>query len=300
MTGMKRREALAAAAAWAAGAAGFGLPAAVQAQAPAQAPAGPRRIITVTGAFTEIVYALGAQGQLVGTDTTSLWPEAARHTAKVGYMRQLSAEGLLSLRPTHVLGTHEAGPAVVLDQVRSAGVQVDLVQADHRFEEVLRKIEVAGRACAREADAARLSAQVREGWQAAQAAVEKRAKLPGARPPRVLFVLAHGGAPQVAGRETAASAMIAYAGATNALPGFAGYRPLTAEALASAAPDVVLTTTLALEGAGGEAGFWANPGWALTPAGRARRLVSMDPLYLLGFGPRMPQAVGELAGRLAG
>ena len=79
----------------------------------------PARIVSLGGALTEVVYLLGAQGQLVGTDTTSLFPEAALRTAKVGYMRQLSAEGLLSLQPDAVVGTTEAGPPVVLDQVRS-------------------------------------------------------------------------------------------------------------------------------------------------------------------------------------
>ncbi len=68
------------------------------------------RIVSVSGATTEIVYALGAEKQLVGTDTTSLFPAAALQTPKVGYMRQLSAEGLLSLKPDAVIGTTEAGP----------------------------------------------------------------------------------------------------------------------------------------------------------------------------------------------
>ena len=64
----------------------------------AQSPPAPR-LVTISGAITEVVYALGAEAQLVGTDTTSLYPLAALKTPKVGYMRQLSAEGLLSLKP---------------------------------------------------------------------------------------------------------------------------------------------------------------------------------------------------------
>ena len=107
--------------------------------------ASPARIVSLGGALTEVVYLLGAQGQLVGTDTTSLFPEAALKTAKVGYMRQLSAEGLLSLKPDAVVGTTEAGPPVVLDQVRSAGVRVELVAADHSWDEVRRKVALVRR-----------------------------------------------------------------------------------------------------------------------------------------------------------
>ena len=74
--------------------------------------------MTISGAITEVVYALGAEGQLVGTDTTSLFPAAAQKTPKVGYLRQLSAEGILSLKPDAVIATSEAGPPVVLDQLR--------------------------------------------------------------------------------------------------------------------------------------------------------------------------------------
>ena len=96
------------------------------------------RLVTVSGAITEIVYLLGAEAQLVGTDTTSLFPVAAQKTAKVGYMRQLSAEGLLSLKPDAIIATTEAGPPVVLDQIRSAGVKVELIPVDHTWAEVQR------------------------------------------------------------------------------------------------------------------------------------------------------------------
>jgi arginine:ornithine antiporter/lysine permease len=108
----ERRTVLRALAAWP-----LGTALAASAATPALVPAA--RIVALGGALTEVVYLLGAEGQLVGTDTTSLFPDAAQRTAKVGYMRQLSAEGLLSLRPDAVMGTTEAGPAVVLDQVRS-------------------------------------------------------------------------------------------------------------------------------------------------------------------------------------
>ena len=81
-----------------------------------------RRIVSVGGALTEIVYALEAQGELVGVDTTSLYPVVAQQLPQVGYARTLSAEGVLSLAPTQLIATEEAGPQAVLRQVRDAGV----------------------------------------------------------------------------------------------------------------------------------------------------------------------------------
>ncbi|MDM0046137.1 ABC transporter substrate-binding protein [Variovorax dokdonensis] len=249
------------------------------------------RIITISGAVTEVAYALGAEGQVVGTDTTSIFPAAALKTPKVGYMRQLSAEGLLSLRPNAVIATTEAGPPVVLDQLRSAGVKLELIEADHTWGEVQRKVHAVGRAAGRETQAADLQRNLDARWAEVQSRV---ASASGRRKPRVLFVLSHSASPQVSGEKTAANAVIGFAGGVNCLSGFQGYRPMTAEAMASAAPDVILTSTQSIEAHGGADRFWQRPELALTPAFARRALITQDALLLLGFGPRLPQAVDEL------
>ena len=106
-----------------------------------------KRLITLSGALTELVYQLGAEQLLVGSDTTSNYPGAANKTPKVGYVRQLAAEGVLSLKPDTVIGTTEAGPPIVLSQIHQAGVAVALVQSDHTFDEVLRKLREEFRSC---------------------------------------------------------------------------------------------------------------------------------------------------------
>lgn len=248
-----------------------------------------KRLVSLSGALTEVVYLLNAQSLLVGTDTTSLFPEAAQKTAKVGYVRQLSAEGLLSLKPDAVIGTSEAGPPVVLDQIRQAGVRVALVKAQHNWAEVQDKVKVVGRETGRMVDADKLLAQLEAQWRGVQAQVAK-----AQRKPRVLFVLAHSGSPQVAGKGVAASALIEYAGCVNAIDQFDGYKPLTAEAMASAAPEVIISTTQGIEALGGEAAFWKRPELALTPAFARKALVTLEASHLLGFGPRLPSAVQAL------
>ena len=257
------------------------------------------RIVSVSGSTTEIVYALGAEKQLVGTDTTSLFPAAALLTAKVGYQRQLSAEGLLSLKPDAIIGTTEAGPPVVMDLIRSAGVAVELIEADHSWAEVKRKIAAVGKATARTQEAASLQTKLDAEWAQVQAVVAKASAL-GAKKPRVIFVLSHTSNAQVSGDKTAAHAMMTFAGLSNALAGpgnpasFSGYRAMTPEAMVVAAPDVIITTTQGLEASGGLDKFWARAGLELTPAYKKRALVALDALYLIGFGPRLPQAVSEL------
>jgi iron complex transport system substrate-binding protein len=114
--------------------------------------------------------------------------------------------------------------------------------------------------------------------------------------PRVLFFFRPPGAPSlVSGTATAANAMITLAGGENVFPFFEGYIPMTPEGIAEVAPDVILTTDASLLELGGIEGLMAEPGVAQTPAAENGRIVSMDDLYLLGFGPRTGQAVADLA-----
>lgn len=251
-----------------------------------------RRLVALSGALTEVVYLLGAQSLLVGTDTTSLYPEAAQKTAKVGYVRQLSAEGVLSLKPDAVVASSEAGPAVVLEQIRRAGVRVTLVPARHTWAEVQEKITVVGRETGRVPQAQALQAKLDTEWAQVQADVAR-----ATRKPRVLFILSHTGSPMAAGQATAADALMKYAGLSNVVTAFEGYRALTAEALASAAPDVIINTTQGMDALGGEAAFWRRPEMSLTPAYARKALVLLEASHLLGFGPRLPGAVRELHAR---
>ncbi|RQR97819.1 hemin ABC transporter substrate-binding protein [Burkholderia sp. Bp8991] len=269
----------------------------------ALAQAAPKRVVVIGGALAETAFALGgadARGyRLVGTDTTCTYPDAAKRLPKVGYQRALSAEGLLSLRPDLVLASAEAGPPAAIAQVRSAGVAVTTFDERHDVDSVRAKITGVAQALdVRDAGTALLQRFDRD-WQAARDAVAVRVP-GGAQPPRVLFVLNHtGNQALVGGQRTAADAMLRYAGARNAMQGFDHYKPLTTEALAAAAPDIVLISDEGLAAVGGRAALLAAPGFGATPAGRARRVVSLDALFLLGFGPRLPLAVTTLHRRLS-
>jgi len=281
----RRRRALRAAAAVAAGC----IAPALRAQG---APV--RRVVAVGGSLTETVYALGAEAELVGVDTTSIYPPQAAQLPRVGYLRQLSAEGVLSLRPTLVVAAASVGPPAVVRQLQAARVGFELFDTDHRLDGVLAMARRLGGVLGRADAGERLAAQIADDFARAQR--EVAALNAGRAPLRVLFVLSH--TPhqvQIGGAGTAADAVITLAGARNALAGMRGFRPLTPEAAIAAAPDLILVTTQGLRQAGGVDGLLRAPGLAATAAGRARRVAALDALLLLGFGPRLPQAVGDLA-----
>ena len=247
------------------------------------------RVLSIGGSVSEIVYALGQEGRLVGRDTTSTFPAAVEALPDVGYMRALSPEGVLSVSPDLILMEAGAGPAETLATLESAGVKIVTVPGADSPEGVLAKVQVVAAALGQEAKGAELAARI--GAETA-AALAKVAAQPGPKP-RVLFILGNsGGRLTGAGSDTSAAAMIALAGGVNAIDGFAGYKALTDEAVAAAAPDIILAMERD-EGPGmpGDDPLFAHTALAATPAGQAKRVVRMPGMFLLGFGPRTPEAI---------
>lgn len=259
-------------------------------EAPADGAADASRIVTLGGAVTETTYALGLGDAVVGTDGSSLYPASILQKPRLDYFRQTSAEGVLSLEPTLVVAVEGTGPEGVLDQIRAAGVPVEIVPEATSVEGAEARVRqlaaIYGRPEAAEAVIDRMRADL--------AAVE-----PPAEPVRALFVYARGaGVVLVAGTGHAADAVLTLAGAENVVTSFEGFRPLTAEAVAGAAPDVIVVPERGLESLGGIDGLLRQPGLAQTPAGQNRRVVAVDDAQLLGFGPRVGEAVRALADSL--
>ena len=254
-----------------------------------------KRVVSVGGAVTEIVYALGLSDRIIAVDSTSRYPEEVTSKPNVGYMRQLAAEPILALEPSLVLAVRDSGPPSVLDQLREAGLPVVLIPDDPSTRGVLEKIARVAAALDEQEKGQALKTRLETEFNALAASV---ARLPVR--PRVLFLLSvgGGGAPLAAGRKTSAAGIIELAGGVNAVDAFEGYKPLSSEAAVAAAPDVILVTNRSLGLLGGEAALLSIPEITLTPAGQSRRVVAMDGLLLLGFGPRTGSAIEQFAKRL--
>ncbi|MBU8894466.1 ABC transporter substrate-binding protein [Corallococcus sp. M34] len=250
-----------------------------------------QRWVAVGPAITETVIALGQGARLVGVDDTSMAVPGAASARRVGYQRALSAEGLLSLRPTKVVATEEAGPPAVLEQLRGAGVDVVIVPNTPTVEAARRRIREVARLLGRvEQGEALVTAMNRELEQAAT-----RSKSAAPRP-RVLALYARGaGNWMVAGAGTAADQLIQLAGGVNTVAAWTGTRPLTQEAVIEAAPDFILLPEGSLPLAGGVEGLSRVPGLALV---KGWRVVTVEDVHFMGLGPRLGTAVNQLGERL--
>ncbi|MER8380889.1 hemin ABC transporter substrate-binding protein [Mesorhizobium sp. M0142] len=253
------------------------------------------RIVAIGGSITEIVYALGEQDRLVARDSTSRYPQAAAELPDVGYMRQLSPEGVLSVNPSGILALHGSGPKEAVDVLKKSSIP--FIEMPERYDNqgILEKIHIVGKALGVEAKADALAAQIDAKLKAAEkqtASIKERK--------RILFVLSmQGGKLLAAGIDTAADGIIKLSGGINAINGFAGYKQLSDEAVITARPDVILMMNNAGRATADDELF-SNPAVAPTPAGVARKLIRMDGGYLLGFGPRTADAIHDLAVSLYG
>lgn len=244
------------------------------------------RLVTLGGDITEIVYALHAEPHLVGRDSTSQHPEAALGLPDVGYMRQLNAEGILSLRPTLVLASAQAKPSVVLRQVEQSGVKVVTVTGDNSLAAIREKVRTVAAALNVQTEGDQLIARLdRELAQLPKEALDKK----------VLFLMNHSGMTAMgAGQQTAADAAITAAGLTNAMQGFVRYQPLSREGVIASKPDLIVVGRNSVQALGGEAQVRALPGVAQTPAGKNRQLLVVDDMALLGFSLSTPAAILSL------
>ncbi|MCA9834302.1 MAG: hemin ABC transporter substrate-binding protein [Thermomicrobiales bacterium] len=250
------------------------------------------RIIPLNGNVTETIFALGLGANVVAVDESALYPEEATELPQIGYQRSLSAEGVLSFEPTLVIGTTEAGPEDVIQQIADAGVALVIFEAPgdpHAASTEIRNIATA-------VGLPEAGEQLASGVEQRLADAEALAAS-SASQPRVAFLYIRGAGTQLlSGSGSAADGVIMAAGGINvgAEIGIEGYQPITPEALVTAAPDVILVMQGGLESIGGVDGLLEIPGVAETPAGMDRHIVAFEDLYLLGFGPRIGDSVYDL------
>jgi len=253
-----------------------------------------RRIVSIGGALTETIYAIGHGASLVGSDTTSYFPPAAARLPKTGYQRALSVEGVLSLKPDLIIATEDAGPPSVIKQIASTGVQIRHFKSAKSIKETRENILALGQTL----DAMTAATDLVESFDASLARLKAATSKQTTRP-RVLFIMNHGSStPMATGSKTSAHSIVEIAGGINVAAAYAGYKPISPEAVVKFAPEVILITSRTLKQIGGKDALFKLPGLALTPAAKSKNVIDMDGLLLLGFGPRSAAAALELNERL--
>jgi iron complex transport system substrate-binding protein len=250
------------------------------------------RIVPVDGDLAEIVFALGLGDRVVATDISATYPPEVDEVPDIGYQRALSAEPIAAVEPTVVLATDLARPEETLSQLRDLHIPVVVIDRAPTLEGPADKIQAVADALGVPDRGAALAEQVQADI---DAAVQEGSAATST--PRVLPLYLRGDNVQlILGTGYGLETILPAVGASDVAAelGIVDTRPITAEAVVAAAPDVLLVTTTGLESVGGIDGLLAISGLAETPAGRSRRILAYEDQYLLGGGPRTGQMMREL------
>lgn len=261
------------------------------------------RVVPLTGSLSEIVFSLGLGESVVARDVTATF-EQAKDLPVVTRAHDVSAEGVLSLKPTLVLAQSGTGPAESLEQIRDAGVPLLVIPPAQELDDVGTRIDAVAEALG-----------VSDAGEKLRERTEKRVADAGEgvpdyggdqeKAPRVAFLYLRGTASVylLGGARSGASSLIEAAGAVDAgkESGLTkDFTAITSEALAKAAPDVILVMSKGLESVEGVDGLLKIPGIAETPAGMDRRIASVDDGILLTYGPRTNTVISSLVEQIHG
>jgi iron complex transport system substrate-binding protein len=248
------------------------------------------RIVSADGSLTEIIYALHREDVLVGVDTTSSFPLQATSLPQIGYKRDISAEGVISLGPNLLIATEDSGPDKTLNQIEAAGISVKRYSALASLDSVREKVMGVAELLEMRPQGELLWQNIKADIARAQLNIDRSKK-----PIKVLFILSiKSGSPIVAGDDTPVTEMIRLAGGVNAVSGFNGYKAISLEALIAAQPEAILMVSDRVQQKDIDT-LLSSPGISQTPAGKNKHLVTMDALLMIGFGPRIGQAISTLS-----
>jgi iron complex transport system substrate-binding protein len=246
------------------------------------------RIVSANGTLSEILVGLGLEKQIVGVDVTSTFPASLEKLPKIGHNRSIAAEGILALNPDVIIYTDQSmlSPTVI-KQLNSSGKKVVAFKHEYSKDGAIKLIREVGAYFNANAEAEKM----------VRALQVDLAKIPvSVNPKKLLFIYARGtGTLMVSGTGTSIDKMFQLTGHKNAVTGFSDFKPLTAESLITANPDVLVLFSSGLQSLEGMDGLLRVPGIANTNAGRNKKIISMDGQFLTGFGPRLGKAAFELS-----
>jgi len=240
----------------------------------------PARIISAGAGLTELFFALGAEENLIAVDLTSRHYATQANLPQVGYHRQLSSEGLMSLAPTLLIGTDEMGPETTLDMLKASQVEVVKVPTGNSLARLEQRIDMIATLTGKQNEAIKLKSEIEQSIQILESH-------PLIHPPKILFLMLHKDrSPNVGGSHTSINEIIHLSGAQNpAAEIVESYKPISFEGIIKMNPDYILVSQRAWDSFGGKQNILTkNPLLMATPAGSAGRIIPVPSSALIGFG----------------
>ena len=251
------------------------------------------KIVIAGGSITEIIYFLNEDKKIVGVDVTSNYPKKAKNLPSIGYVRNLSTEGILSLNPTLILGEDDMGPPNVIQQIKEIDVDLRIIPEEKNISGIINKILcvasiIGASEKAQEMINTSLLPSIKE--------LEEIQNYSQIRAKKVMLILSmQGTSPIVAGRGTSGDGFINMIGAQNVFDSFDGWKPVSAESIIAVNPEYILLPERDMHKNSNVNNLKTNPLFKNTIAGFKNNFISEDAMTMLGFGPRSIDSALKIA-----
>tara|TARA_B100001113_G_scaffold53787_2_gene39731 strand:+ start:623 stop:1501 length:879 start_codon:yes stop_codon:yes gene_type:complete len=244
----------------------------------------PSRIVVAGGSITEILYFLNEESRILGVDVTSNFPKNATKLPSIGYVRNLSAEGILSLNPTLVLGENDMGPPMVLNQLKEVDTDLRIIPEERTVEGIINKILCIASIIDNEAKAKKnIDLSLKKTIMELQLLKNN----PEIQNKKIMLILSmQGTSPIVAGKGTSGDGFIKIVGAQNVFQSFEGWKPVSVEAIIKINPDYFIIPSREIHKNSDIQSLTTNPIFSNTEAGAKKNFIFEDSMAMLGFGPR--------------
>ena len=254
------------------------------------------RIVVAGGSITEILFFLNESQNIVAVDSTSNFPEEAKNYPSIGYVRSLSAEGVLSLNPTLILGENDMGPQNVLEQLKKSKVELRVLDEKNSILGIEDKISCIASILGKKKND-NLVKNI--NFQNSTHTLKKVSKVNSKKNIRGLVILMmQGTSPVVAGRNTSGEDFLKMVGSKNTMSSFEGWKPAGKEAILLSNPNFILITKRAIKNYSSLNLFLKESGIEMTEAAQTRNVYSLDGMSFLGFGPRTINSGLEISNKI--
>ena len=242
------------------------------------------RIVVAGGSITEILFFLNESQNIVAVDSTSNFPEEAKNYPSIGYVRSLSAEGVLSLNPTLIIGENDMGPKNVIEQLNKSKVELRVLNEKNSIMGIQDKISCIASILGKNNTE---NSENNISLKKSATNLKKVSKVNSKKNIRGLVILMmQGTSPVVAGRNTSGEDFLKMIGSKNTMSSFEGWKPAGKEAILLSNPNFILITKRAIKNYSSLNLFLRESGIEMTEAAQNKNVYSLDGMSFLGFGPR--------------
>tara|TARA_Y100000766_G_scaffold183247_1_gene157210 strand:+ start:104 stop:982 length:879 start_codon:yes stop_codon:yes gene_type:complete len=244
----------------------------------------PSRIVSIGSSITEIIYFLNSQDQIIAIDITSNFPEDAKKFPSVGYIRNLSAEGLLSTNPSIIISEDDIGPKNIIKQIQDTKTELRIIPEEQTLNGIIQKIQCVGNIIGQQKEAEeKISSEINPVINKIKE-IKKEKDLSNIK---IMMILStEGNSTVVAGANTSGDSFIKMLGATNIFESINGWKAVTAETILLKNPDYIIIPEKDLHKQSNVNTISENMILKETNAGKNNGYIIKDGMAILGYGPR--------------